>query len=32
MTIAGIVLVSAGGIAAISLHEKGKEPVKHTWH
>lgn len=32
MTIAGIVLVSAGGIAAISLHERGKEPVRHTWH
>jgi len=30
--IIGIILVSAGGILAITLHEKHNEKLKHHWH
>lgn len=31
-SVIGIVLVSAGGIIAISLHEKDNKELKHHWH
>ncbi len=31
-TIIGIVLVSAGGLLAITLHEKNNKQLKHHWH
>ncbi len=32
LTVIGIVLVSAGGILAITLHEKDNKNLKHSWH
>ena len=32
LTVIGIILVSAGGILAITLHEKDNKNLKHNWH
>lgn len=32
LSVIGIILVSAGGILAISLHEKNNKELKHHWH
>ena len=32
LTVIGIILVSAGGILAITLHEKDNKNLKHHWH
>jgi hypothetical protein len=31
MTVSGIVLVIAGGLLAIMIHEKDNEELKHHW-